>query len=1399
MTMNETAAPECNPLPRRPRARSLLAAWLLALATPLLLSAAATPRPMPSASAPAAKGDVEDFIFFTSFEPRSGDIFRLDTRLPMPGWRIAETQVVVIAVELIEGVGGGEPLAGVVVTLDGVNVSSRCVVEQASIYCDGITALATGVHHVGVRVGEERIGWSFSTVGAPRITPLTPANAQLPPGTRPVLSAQFHDDTFAIAASGVQLLVGEENVTAQAQISFDGDHRGSVSFQPAVAPATGVHYVELRVTNSEGMGSAVATLFNMLPEKTYQVQFVQPGGPQSVTEPELDLIVRAGANRSDVSELTIAGEVAMFENHVDGLDEFHHRITLQPGDNAVVARARFDDGHVEESTLQLTYDAPPRVTLISPQDWQTLGPVAGGNGPVPGGSTDLTGSVERPVVVTGRVSRPVKAVSINQQQATLDADGQGFRFERFLLHEGTNLISANATDLHGRVGTAQITVYLDQTAPLLTVEGPLDDAVTSASEIDVRGVVNDAVEGGINAPEPGVTVRNAANQQSVAATVSDRYYLSRSVPLEIGANALTVTATDALGNARSRSLRVTRVAAGSSRVTRLGGDRQSGLIGGALAQPLSVAAIDEQGLPLAAHALHFDILRGAGALGTAAGQVARPDGITPARNLVVTTDHEGRAEVWLTLGSEAAEAGNMVRVWSPQLAEDVMFTATGLRDAPANVLVSGAAGSQYVQTLSQPVEALTAVVVDRERNAMTGASVRFVIDDGDAEFTAASAVNGTVSAGGRAITVAADKNGLASVRPFTGRTPGTVRIRAYVQLAPDDVIGNAVFNLIVLERGEGPTGFSGIVLDHGGTPLAGVRLSITRTPLSTVSDASGRFQFDDQVPPGKIDLDVDGRALQSVQNGQTVEYPRLHFETAVIQGRMNQLPHPIYLPPVSRAQARIVGGDEDVRITVPGLEGFEMTVKANSVTFPDGSRVGPVVVTPVHVDRLPMVPPGPSSVFSAVAWTIQPTNTRFDPPIEVKIPNADGFKAGETTSIVQWDHDLAAFVPMGRGTVNESATQIVTDPGSGITKAGWGGGGGPPPPQTCATNPPPLTCRGSDCSPCPDCRAEAGRPCPSCAPDPSANGRRCENNACKSCQEGACRKIPLYRDGRAADPPAKLEFAVEDVQIPLDPAYNGEFRGYRKNSYAGLANPGIYGEWDVKIVPYCTPDGRWKFYVSEAKITSKIMMNTNIPRKTLNADVMRQLDAGLAGRPDAEYCTLYDSLHHDLMVLAASSFATPFQVHPIKDLRALGVRGSAYCNGPCMNKPSTHAHELVHYERFRRITRGQWASARNLIEQIEVPLLPGDHPTAAVERANTRLESLLEQFQQRVIETATQEANQGQAGGNGLVHYDPYTFYYCSMGQLYQPEWELLKVLRERHSCTRETPRPGICPEVQAN
>jgi hypothetical protein len=251
---------------------------------------------------------------------------------------------------------------------------------------------------------------------------------------------------------------------------------------------------------------------------------------------------------------------------------------------------------------------------------------------------------------------------------------------------------------------------------------------------------------------------------------------------------------------------------------------------------------------------------------------------------------------------------------------------------------------------------------------------------------------------------------------------------------------NATFLIQAKAAADGPASFTGQIFDDKSRPLAGIKVSLGRTAMVSTTDEQGQFELNN-IPPGRIDLFIDGRTYNPSFNPARAQYPSLHFEAYAVKGRVNQIAHPIYLPPLATSSdsAKVVGGSTDVILTIPGLAGFQMKIKANSVTFPDGSKTGLLIVSPVTADKLPMSPPAGGATFGVPAWTIQPAGTRFDPPIEVTLPNAGGYPAGDNLPIVQWDHDLGQYVAMGRATVSEDGAVLITDSSSGLTKAGWGG------------------------------------------------------------------------------------------------------------------------------------------------------------------------------------------------------------------------------------------------------------------------------------------------------------------------------------------------------------------------
>ncbi len=956
-----------------------------------------------------------------------------------------------IGADIVEERSGLDPTS-IQLFHDDVDVSAEIALVDMQVRYALAAPPGAGAHRWRIRArdnagNQAEYEWRYLVTSSPEISAMAPVE-ESEAAEAVTISARIVDQHTALRADLVSLRLDGERVELGTALELIDAHTAQLDWTPPASLAVGRHVVILEAVNERGATTVETWGFWVREAPIYQAEFLEPAEGFVTQQPSVRVAILAGSNESDVASVLINGEIAGTDAGADRRVFYTRDVVLAPGANSISVVIGFSNGQVRSLSRTVTFDAAPVVVISTPADFHTFGPDL--RTPVtPGGALNLTGNVEHPVRISGSTDRPVVSVEINQQAATLDASGTAFEFTGFFLHEGTNVLTATAVDAQGRNGSASVTVYVDHTAPLLAIEGPSADAVTSAQRIDIRGSVSDAVSGLVNTPNPQVSVRNLANDTTTIAQVYQAFFIAEDVPLAVGANALEVVAVDGVGNVRTQTIRVTRVGVGSKRVVQYSGNRQQAQIGSELPEALAAHVLDAEGNPLTNTAVRFDILRGDGSLAMQAGTPTTGDGVNPARNMVVNTDGNGIAQVWLTLGSESGVAANVVRAAVDGIAEEVEFTASAVRGAPKWVLADGSSGTQFALSNSRAMEPLTVVVYDSERNRVENATVEYRIQRGDAAFDAQSWPGGTVIDEGAALRVQTDRNGNASARPLLGFAEGDVRITA--RAVDAESTPAAMFTISVLAQRDGDTALRGTVLDHTGAPLPGVQLSISRTNLSTSSDQDGIFRFESQVPPGKIDVFIDGRTAPAPAG---TEYPALHFETTIIRGRDNQLPHAIYLPPVNLSQAKVVGGNEDVSLTIPGLEGFELIVKAGSVTFPDGSRIGPVVVSPVHADRLPMVPTGGAASFGPVAWTLQPSSTRFDPPIEVRIPNTGGLRPGETTSIVQWDHDLATFVPMGLGTVNEDATQIVSNPGSGITKAGWGGctGDCPPPPPNCGAS-----------------------------------------------------------------------------------------------------------------------------------------------------------------------------------------------------------------------------------------------------------------------------------------------------------------------------------------------------------
>jgi hypothetical protein len=246
------------------------------------------------------------------------------------------------------------------------------------------------------------------------------------------------------------------------------------------------------------------------------------------------------------------------------------------------------------------------------------------------------------------------------------------------------------------------------------------------------------------------------------------------------------------------------------------------------------------------------------------------------------------------------------------------------------------------------------------------------------------------------------------------------------------------------------TTFSGVVLDSAQTAIPGATITIGGTAVTGTTDAEGQFLLTG-VPVGNIHLHIDPTTSPRLET-----FPPLEFETVTIAGNENILGQPIILPEIDMPNAKVVGGPEDVVLSMKDVPGVALKVFANSVTFPDGSKTGTLSMTQVQLDKAPM--PSPlGTVAVPVVWTLKPAGVVFDPPAQVTLPNSDALPPGTLIDLFQFDHALFLFTNVGKGTVSEDGLTAVSDPGFGITRTGWGCGA-----RRVPTNTGPVNCNNNN-------------------------------------------------------------------------------------------------------------------------------------------------------------------------------------------------------------------------------------------------------------------------------------------------------------------------------------------------
>lgn len=368
----------------------------------------------------------------------------------------------------------------------------------------------------------------FNDPASPNVTILTPSGAE----TYSTNNAQIQ---LAGTASDN---VGVQNVSWANDRGGSGACTGGSSWSAGtVSLMSGQNVIVVTATDAAGNAGTDAITVTYTPDPLVpNISITSPTILETYTTTSGTLNLGGTASDSlGVASVSWSSNRG-FSGACSGTTSWSAAVTLLAGDNVITATATNTSGESSSDVLTVTYDAnqPPVVAISSPTS----------------NATYTTGIASITLAGTATHDAGIASVTwsnLHVGSGTCSGTSQ-WTASGIVLRTGVNVITVSATSAQG--DTAADTITVTCTAPSVEITSPASSGtyLTQRALLDLAGTASGAV----------ATISWSSNRGYSGTCSGTTSWSAAAVPLAMGQNVITVTASDGQGNGDSATLTVSR-------------------------------------------------------------------------------------------------------------------------------------------------------------------------------------------------------------------------------------------------------------------------------------------------------------------------------------------------------------------------------------------------------------------------------------------------------------------------------------------------------------------------------------------------------------------------------------------------------------------------------------------------------------------------------------------------------------------------------------------------------------------------------------------------------------------------------------------------------------------------